>query len=289
MKKLERTYQNLTPTDFDACFKQAQVAQIEYIDLSYNKTLIEHLIIPKGLESVRYLYLYDNKIQRITFEAPLPNLEILHLGKNQLRRFVLPDGFEKLEHLRLDNNLLEHFSVKNLNVFQHLKSLFLYDGSNDSNDLRNISEEFWKKYGNVADKVSSYLYSSFKSGVVLNNEAKVIWFGNGEAGKTTLSHQLRVGKFDDSFDRTHGIQIKDWRLLQKDFPHTLRTKMENAIAEEQKRGHDADLTLPDEITLKMWDFGGQELQHSTHEFFLYTLFRHIEFPHLLNHGKLLLT
>ncbi|MEA2028481.1 MAG: COR domain-containing protein [Campylobacterota bacterium] len=72
------------------------------------------------------------------------------------------------------------------------------------------------------------------------NELKVIFIGDGGAGKTSLIKQI----FDDGFDKnesmTHGINIRD-----------------RHIDVEGKR-----------IKTHFWDFGGQEMMHSTHQFFL---------------------
>jgi internalin A len=72
------------------------------------------------------------------------------------------------------------------------------------------------------------------------NEGKLILVGRGAVGKTSLVNALRTGKFDPREDTTQGIKITDW-------------------------------TCPideDKITLHIWDFGGQEMMHATHQFFL---------------------
>ena len=71
------------------------------------------------------------------------------------------------------------------------------------------------------------------------NEAKMILVGRGAVGKTTLVHQLVHGRFVTKH-KTKGIQVSDW---------------------EVKDGQET-------ITAHVWDFGGQEIMHGTHQFFL---------------------
>lgn len=75
------------------------------------------------------------------------------------------------------------------------------------------------------------------------NEAKLIFVGNGRVGKTSLSKVLAGENFDPGENSTHGVRIKSWPVK-----------------------------LPDGRSLKInvWDFGGQEVYHNTHRFFLTT-------------------
>jgi internalin A len=73
------------------------------------------------------------------------------------------------------------------------------------------------------------------------NEAKLILVGFGAVGKTSLVNRLIHDKFDPHSAKTEGIQITQWPLR---------------------------LNHAEDITLHVWDFGGQEIMHSTHQFFL---------------------
>jgi small GTP-binding protein len=73
------------------------------------------------------------------------------------------------------------------------------------------------------------------------NEAKLILVGFGGVGKTSLVNRIVRGKSFDHYERmTEGIAITDWSL----------------------RLHSED------VRLHVWDFGGQEIMHATHQFFL---------------------
>lgn len=81
-----------------------------------------------------------------------------------------------------------------------------------------------------------------------DHELKVILLGNGRCGKTSLVKRLRGLPFDPKEDSTHGIQLWEQEI---DF-------------------HPVDARDGDEASanLKIWDFAGQDLYHSTHRLFL---------------------
>jgi internalin A len=73
------------------------------------------------------------------------------------------------------------------------------------------------------------------------NEAKLILVGRGGVGKTCLIKRLVHGTFDDQEPETPGIEIQPWEVAVDD---------------------------GDTVRLHVWDFGGQEILHATHQFFL---------------------
>ena len=72
------------------------------------------------------------------------------------------------------------------------------------------------------------------------NEAKLILVGRGAVGKTSLVNRLVDDKFITT-TKTEGINITDWQIT---------------------------LNGDEKIRLNIWDFGGQEIMHATHQFFL---------------------
>jgi internalin A len=69
---------------------------------------------------------------------------------------------------------------------------------------------------------------------------KVLLVGDGAAGKTSLVKRLLDQDFDKNESQTHGININTMEITQN-----------NTI-----------------IKIRLWDFGGQEIMHATHQFFL---------------------
>lgn len=83
-------------------------------------------------------------------------------------------------------------------------------------------------------------FASIESGSRPLNEAKILLVGDGGAGKTSLVRRLLGKKFNPAESQTHGINIDPWKMI---------------IGAR-------------DIQLHMWDFGGQEIMHATHQFFL---------------------
>lgn len=73
--------------------------------------------------------------------------------------------------------------------------------------------------------------------------SKLLVVGEGGVGKTSLLRALRNELFDTEESTTHGIEIN---TLYLDHPHESGVTMQ----------------------LNTWDFGGQEIYHATHQFFL---------------------
>ena len=73
------------------------------------------------------------------------------------------------------------------------------------------------------------------------NEVKVIFLGEASAGKTSLVKRLMGEDFDSKESQTHGIRIRKVPF---------------------------DMNDGDQVTAHLWDFGGQEVMHATHQFFL---------------------
>ncbi|HLM58703.1 MAG TPA: COR domain-containing protein [Pyrinomonadaceae bacterium] len=72
--------------------------------------------------------------------------------------------------------------------------------------------------------------------------------GDGKVGKSSVVEQLLYGRFDPRKETTVGVDIND----------------EMRVVQSEVKGEG------EPVRLNIWDFGGQEIQHSTHQFFLTT-------------------
>jgi len=79
------------------------------------------------------------------------------------------------------------------------------------------------------------------------NEIKIIVVGQSSVGKTSIIKRLIKNDFDSREDITEGISINRWQVPNK-----------------QPKGENPE----SKIQLNIWDFGGQEIMHATHQFFL---------------------
>lgn len=81
-------------------------------------------------------------------------------------------------------------------------------------------------------------------------EAKVMVLGQGSVGKTSLIKRLLSNSFNTSERITEGISINQW-----------------SVANIHSPSRPLD-TSNYSIRLNIWDMGGQEIMHATHQFFL---------------------
>ena len=108
------------------------------------------------------------------------------------------------------------------------------------------------------------------------NEGKLILVGFGGVGKTTLVNRMVLGRpFNKDEAKTDGIQISDWRIPQVDgkwVPSPEGNKQQTGRWRRLGRTRKAELSppTPGDLCLHVWDFGGQEIMHATHQFFLTT-------------------
>lgn len=170
----------------------------------------------------------------------LNSLTGLTLSENALTE--VPESVCKLTRLItlwLDDNRLSSLpeSMRNLTS---LRLLYLH--GNDALGLP--GEVLGPRYEDDKDKTSKAqeildYYFRTRGGRRPLNEAKLILVGRGGVGKTSVVNRLVHGFFRDE-KKTEGIQITEWGLRLGD----------------------------DDIRLNVWDFGGQEIMHSTHQFFL---------------------
>jgi len=217
----------------------AQLTSLQLLDLSNNQ-ISE---IPKALAQLtplQVLYLSHNQIREIP-EAltQLTSLQILGLTNNQIRE--IPKALAQLTSLQvlyLSNNQIREIPEA-LAHLVNLKRLVL-----ENNPITNVPPEIirqgWGKKmlddGNP-QAIFSYLKDKGKKRPL--NELKVLLVGEGDVGKTSLLKRLLHNTFNSGEPKTPGINIEKWPLPQK----------------------------PD-IRLNIWDFGGQKVMQTTHQFFL---------------------
>ncbi len=134
--------------------------------------------------------------------------------------------------MKLGNNHLKELPIETID----LKNLKFLDLSN--NEL-SIPFEFLNSQKDPDSIFSYYKRLQVELRKPLN-EAKMILVGQGGVGKSSLAHRLIKDDFDPHKNKTEGIDIQSWKIGIDD----------------------------QEICLNIWDFGGQEIMHATHQFFL---------------------
>lgn len=96
------------------------------------------------------------------------------------------------------------------------------------------------------DAINTYLVDSdYLDRDIGLYESKLLLVGEGRVGKTSLSKALRIPDYQlEDEQSTEGIDIQTWTIPK------------------------AETGLDEDFRLNVWDFGGQEIYHATHQFFL---------------------
>jgi internalin A len=218
--------------------------------------------VPKELgqlQNLTTLYLYDNQLTSVPKElGQLQNLTTLDLSHNQLTS--VPEELGQLQNLTtLDLYGNQLTSVpKELGQLQNLTTLDLY-----GNQLTGIPKELGQFQNlttlDLSDNpdlvfpppeiasqgtqaILAYLREQQDDGE-RQWLSKLLVVGEGGVGKTSLLRVLRGESFEAQQSSTHGIEIKALNLVHP---------TESGVT----------------MTLNTWDFGGQEIYHATHQFFL---------------------
>jgi small GTP-binding protein len=165
--------------------------------------------------------------------ANLTKLTKLVLEENQLSK--LPPEIANLTNLielDLGGNQLSEMPPEMANLTK-LTRLVLFKNSLP------IPPEILSKT-NEPETIINYYFEHIAGRKTPLNEAKMLLVGQGGVGKTSIIKRLVENEFDPDEHKTDGIDIKYWDIA----------------VEDQK------------IRLNVWDFGGQEIMHATHQFFL---------------------
>ncbi len=198
---------------------------------------------------------------------PLTNLALVDCGLTGL-----PESFgelSSLEALSLDWCGFTQFPSQVLSLLE-LRYLSLYKNGLTSipGDLLKLPKlEELNVFGNrlqtppqeVCDQglgaIRNFWRQRQQAGVDYLCEAKLIIVGEGGAGKSTLAQKIVDPAFvlDPSQPSTEGIDILRWQ-----FPTAIRPREEGRAGELLQR----------DFQVNIWDFGGQEIYHATHQFFL---------------------
>lgn len=257
----------------------ARLPQLTVLELGKNKISV----IPEwlaGLKNLKRLDLSDCNLSSVPEWIPqLPNLKSLILLGNSLS--ALPPSIINLQNLRELNLSNNQFTTIPDVVFQlrSLEKLYLDNylgyiaGKGDIqldylNDIREIPSKILqlsklKEFSIPVDKIEypplELITGAFQSIDVnkLKNffeqieregkdylyEAKLLIVGEGGAGKTSLAKKIENPNYQlqEKEDSTKGIEVIRWHF-----------QMENGQP----------------FRVNIWDFGGQEIYHATHQFFL---------------------
>jgi small GTP-binding protein len=232
-----------------------RLTNLEILYLSYN--LLDRLPVKMGdLENLKKLELSNNQLTNLPPEigkltklitlnlnqnkleflpseiGDLVNLEEISLDKNNIKLFPEEIGKNKnLKRISIRNNQLRNLPL-NIVDLPHLQELDLAE-----NPLLTPPTEIIQQGINA---IRNYITQIKEGGVDNIYEAKLLIVGQGDVGKSFLRSRLIHDCIPDS-KTTEGIDIEQWYITTQN---------------------------TDRFRVNFWDFGGQEIYHATHQFFL---------------------
>ncbi len=224
------------------------LTNLKSLNLSRN-SLSEIPEVVTRLDNLQYLHLAQNRIVDIPSSIKyLKNLRVLDLECNYIKEIpevILRLG--SLGSLRLSYNqitMIPKRVVENKNLYDLslLEKPFLLSDEYrryKENLIANPPVEIVKK---GIEAIRAYFHQIEEEGEDYLYEAKLLIVGEGGAGKTTLANKIINPDYQlCEEDSTKGIEVLHWS-----FPRT-----------------DGN-----QFNVNIWDFGGQEIYHSTHQYFL---------------------
>ena len=243
--------------DFD--FLPAEIGKLTHLKTLFLEANKLDFDLPeefKKLQNLREIHIHQTELSKIPlFITELKNLDNLCLGGNKIKEIPQQiKNLDKLRRINLSNNKLKKFPLEILPLAK-LKELRL-----NKNTITNLQKETLKLSkdlhidlqqnkipvpkealsGLSIDVVQYILDFQEASDKKPLKEAKLIFIGSGNVGKTSLINRITKDHYNENESKTDGIEITDWKIKKKD----------------------------GDLNVHIWDFGGQEIMHTTHKFFM---------------------
>jgi len=211
---------------------------------------LEDLTPLKSLHSLQNLFISNTSVQDLTPLRFLPNLRHLRASRTKIKDL---SPLQYIEQLRYIN--ISYTDVQDLTPLRHLfeKEGTIYWGQTFAHGDPDEFSVYVEKCPLITppmevirqgnDSIINYFREQETQGTDKLYEAKLLLVGDGGAGKTSLCRRLTDAQLPlpQEEETTKGINI-----------------------------HKYNFQMPDgnNFRVNIWDFGGQEIYHATHQFFL---------------------
>ena len=231
---------DISSNQISDCSPLKGLTALNTLYISYNQ--ISDCSPLEGLTALNTLYIYNNQISDCSPLEGLTALNKLDISNNQISDCSPLEGLTALNTLDISDNQISQFPFMLLDGWPQLKELILF-----GNPIQNIDRAVYdKQYTNVLPSIKDFV-KDLRQGSSRVYASKLVLVGNGRVGKTCLVKRWLDKQFNEKEDTTHAIQLRRHPL--------------NDLA--------AAMGL-ESLQLNIWDFGGQDIYHATHQVFLKT-------------------
>lgn len=236
---------SLSHNEIDKLEYLSHLYKLSYLDLCSNKIIDLNPL--SSLGKLVELVLCSNEIDDISSIKSLHQLTHINLCFNQIKDLAPLKNLEKINFLDLRYNNIS--TLKPLSKLLNKIPVSLYESFSNGyilikgNPITEPPLKFIRQNHNTG---FVYLRDLEEQGEAEINEAKLIIVGEPGAGKTSLMKKLIVSNYNIPTEEnsTLGIKIEEsWQ-----FTHPQKNNIN--------------------FSTNIWDFGGQQIQYMTHQFFL---------------------
>lgn len=255
-------HNNLKTVEFTTEFPE-----LELIDLSFNEKLTE-LKVLTALPKLNFLYLHKCDIKSLEqftkyFIRPgfdfnieeneniqSPPAEIVRQGKDAVLNYFIELGESTFKVISFEDfeTIANHVNIKKEDYKKDADGYYisLAESERIYHEYSQSLKFFAAKSAEFTSRYSKAIHGFDFVGFDNLFEAKLILVGEERAGKSTIARALSEldFKIDLNEESTKGIEIIKW-ILPK-----------------------SNCNTDKDFRFNIWDFGGQEIYHATHQFFL---------------------
>ncbi|MGE7773680.1 COR domain-containing protein [Chitinophaga sp. NPDC101104] len=219
-----------------------KLKNLTYLDIDNN--LIKGNINLTSLRILRYLHAANNFITHVGSHYHLNHLEHINLSNNLLKNADFLKKMANASTIDLHSNQISSlYNVREIVLEKGIKdSKWLRDTINIADNPLDVPNMQVIAQGMDAVKRFFDQYEAERSvhiSLYKNDDIKIIFAGNSNAGKSSLAERLIHDNWNDQLPTTHWMEIKRWQPVHKNRKYNIR----------------------------VFDFGGQEYYHDTHYLF----------------------
>ena len=248
----------------------SKLNQLEWLNLSNNSlALFPNEML--NLSNLRHLFLNDNQLENIPLDiSMLSQLIELHLQNNKLGSLSPGIGnLTLLIYLNVSNNLIRHLPAT-IGYLSYLKASKSFHFDNNPKLITPPAEVIRSGFDSVFNYLQSLLEGSRKC-----YRMKIMVVGQENVGKSSLLRCL-IAHNNSKKLKLKG-QSSQKIHVDKNLVNTGLDSMStdgidigkmNFSCKFMEPGTPPDQVQKTKVELSLWDFAGQEIYYTTHQFFL---------------------